>query len=300
MDLSRIDLNLLPPLIALLDERQITRAAERAGLSQPAMSRAFQRLRRTLGDDLLVRSPAGYRLTPRAERIREQLAVVVPGLTDLFNGDLFEPATLRRSIQVGGSDYGISVLGIPLARRVIDAAPRATVCFRPWHGGSFEQLAHGELDLVFYGAQLPASLCGTPLFAERFVCLVADTHPLAGRESVDLEEYLTYRHLVVDIVDGLQPAVDEILGARGMPRKVGTIMPFHMLAPHALTGTDLVLTFPERLVGRYADLSGIAMVAGPSEIGTMVYRMAWHPRMDGDPVHRWLRDTVIAVARELQ
>jgi DNA-binding transcriptional LysR family regulator len=94
MHIGRIDLNLLPPLVTLLEERHVSRAADRLALSQPAMSRALQRLRRHFSDELLVRGPDGYSLTPRAERIRAQLATVVAELNKLFATEAFDPATV--------------------------------------------------------------------------------------------------------------------------------------------------------------------------------------------------------------
>jgi DNA-binding transcriptional LysR family regulator len=293
--LQNIDLNLLPALAALLEERHISRAAERTGLSQSAMSRALQRLRRTLDDDLLVRDGGGYRLTPRAERIREQLGTVIPRLSEIFTEDAFDPAELQQTIHLCGSDYAVDVVGVPLIRYLLDAAPRATVCFHAWHAGSLDQLARGDLDLVFVGAQAPGALRSRALFDDRFVCLVAVTHPLARYEGVDLEQYLAHRHLVVDITDGRQPAVDHVLAARGTPRDVAATVPFHAVAPAALAGTSLVLTFPQRLTGAYADQAGIRVLAAPPEISTMSYRMAWHPRYDSDPAHRWLRDIIRSV-----
>lgn len=298
--LQNLDLNLLPALIALLEERQISRAATRTGLSQPAMSRALQRLRRTLGDDLLVRAHGQYRLTPRAERIREQLAVVVPQLGDIFTPDAFDPAELGQVIHVCGSDYAAATVGTPLARHLSEAAPRAVLRLHAWHGNAFEQLASGDLDLAFFGAQPPAPLLSAPLFEDRFVCVVADTHPLRGRRALDLAEYLTYRHLVIDITDGTQPAIDHVLAARGTPRTVATVTPFHTVAPDVLAGTSLILTYPQRLVGVFSDPARTWIVAAPPEIDTMTYRMAWHPRLDSDPAHRWLRGTVRTVAAGLQ
>src|SRR2546423_12089284 len=103
--LEGVDLNLLPPLAALLEERHVTRAAERSGLSQPAMSRALARLRQLLGDQLLVRDASGYVLTPRAERIQRQLAGVMPRLETLFADEVFDPATAQGDYRIAATDY---------------------------------------------------------------------------------------------------------------------------------------------------------------------------------------------------
>jgi DNA-binding transcriptional LysR family regulator len=287
--LENVDLNLLPALSALLEERNISRAAERVALSQSAMSRALQRLRRVLGDDLLVRVAGGYRLTPRAERVRDQLATLVPQLDELFSGEVFDPASLSRTIRLTGSDYAAAVVGPGLVRRVAEQAPRSTVRFVAWHPAVFDDLARGDLDLAFFGAQPPAPLRTEELFTDRFVCVVADDHPLAGREALTLDDYLGCRHVTIDVADGTQPAIDRVLAARGTPRDVASILPFHAVAPLMLHGTALVVTLPTKLMPGH---DGLRVLTAPPEIGTLSYRMAWHPRAESDPGHRWLRDVI--------
>ena len=115
--IGRVDLNLLPALIALLEERHVSRAALRAGMSQPAMSRALQRLRRTLDDDLLVRTAEGYQITPRGERILDRLASAIPQLEDVFAGADFDPSTTAQVIRLAASDYAQAVLAPGLTRK---------------------------------------------------------------------------------------------------------------------------------------------------------------------------------------
>lgn len=291
--LSKIDLNLLPALTALLGERHVSRAADRIGLSQSAMSRSLHRLRRALGDDVLVRVRGGYRLTPRAERIEEQLSSLMPQLSAVFIDEEFDPSTACQTIQVSGSDYAVAVIGLKLSQLVVIQSPLSSVRFCPIHQGVLDEMAGGDgADLAFFGAPTPAGLHSRELFRDRFVCLVAADHPLAGRTGLDLTEYLRYRHLTIDIADGRQPAIDDRLAAAGTARDVASTMPFHAMAPQALPGTQLLLTYPARLVDAYVNTTELRVLDAPAEIDTMVYRMAWHPRMDADPAHRWLRETV--------
>ena len=292
--LENVDLNLIPPLIALLDEKQVSRAAERVGLSQPAMSRALQRLRRALNDELLVRTADGYLLTPRAERISAQLAAIVPRLNSLFADDDFDPRETAQTFQLAGTDYAVNVFGARLFQRIFSQSPHSTVRFHPWHDGVFTQIDRGDLDLVFFGAKAPAHLSSEQLFTDTFVCLLAPEHPLAQRPSLDLDQYLQCQHLVIDIGNGEQAAVDRGLRRLGTPRKAALTVPFHALAPAALVGTQLVATMPSRLVTGLVDESRVRVLQAPREIDTMSYRMAWHPRLDGDRGHSWLRANVRA------
>lgn len=292
MHIENVDLNLLPPLIALLDEKQVSRAAQRVGLSQPAMSRALQRLRRALNDELLVRTADGYRLTPRAERIRTQLAAIVPRLNNLFADDEFDPRESAQTFQLAGTDYAVNVFGSRLFQRIFSQSPHSTVRFHPWYGGVFADLDRGDLDLVFFGVRAPAHLSCEQLFTDRFVCLVAPEHPLAQRGALSLDEYLQCQHLVIDTENGRQPAVDQVLAKLGTPRRAALTVPFHALAPAALAGTPLMVTMPSRLVAGLLPESGVCVLEAPREIDTMRYYMAWHPRLDGDRGHSWLRENV--------
>jgi DNA-binding transcriptional LysR family regulator len=150
-----VNLNLLPPLVALLEERHVSRAAERLRLSQPAMSRALQQLRRSFGDELLVRGPDSYTLTPRAQRIRGQLATTVTHLERLFAPETFDAATAAQSFRLAVSDYTVSALGPALVRTILTQSPNATVTCEPLDEGVFEKLDAGTLDLLIYGRAAP-------------------------------------------------------------------------------------------------------------------------------------------------
>ncbi|MDP9793170.1 DNA-binding transcriptional LysR family regulator [Catenuloplanes nepalensis] len=302
--IGRVDLNLVPALIALLEERHVSRAAARVGMSQPAMSRALQRLRRTLRDDLLVRTPEGYRLTPRGERILDRLATAVPQLEDVFAGADFDPSITELEIRVAGSDYAQAVIAPGLSGRIATASPGSTLRFRPWHRDVLTEVSDGAIDLAFIGAQTSEPLRSEELFTDRFVCVVSAGHPLAGRAALGLADYLGCRHLIIDVIDGRQPAIDRVLSAYGTPRRAGLILPVHAAAILALPGTDLVLTIPQRLAGHYASGGALRILQAPDEIGTMTYWMTWHPRLELDPVHRWLRrmvhDTVTGLPEDLR
>jgi DNA-binding transcriptional LysR family regulator len=293
--LQRVDLNLLVALAALLEERHVSRAADRIGLSQPATSRALQRLRHTLDDELLVRTRDGYQLTPRAERIRRDLAEVLPRLEILFGGERFDPATATDSFRVLGTDYMTSVLGPGVFRRVFQEAPGTSLTLRPWHDGVFEDVAHGLADLAFVGVSADRELHSELLFEERFVCVMAASNPLADRDALTLREFVTAAHVVVDVLRGEQSAVDRRLTELGEHRTAALSVPYHTAAVLAVPETPLVATLPSRLVST-VDNPALRMVPAPPEVATMPYLMTWHARLDDDPAQRWLRDIVRVVA----
>ncbi len=292
---DQVDLNLLAPLAALLDERHVSRAAARVHLSQPAMSRALARLRDVLGDELLVRGTNGYQLTPRAGRLQRQLAMVLPGLDVLFAGEDFDPWSAAETFRLAGTDYPAVTLGPAIFGRVFPRSPHSSVSFTAWHTGAFDDLERGAVDIVFYGAAPPRHLSTRHLFTEPFVCVMSVDHPLAELEALSLGQYLDCAHVVVDVDDGSQSAVDRHLSALGADRRPSLRVPFHVAAAPAVAGTRLVATLPERLLDTdIVDRQGLVLLRPPAEIEPMAYSMSWHPRLDGDPAQRWLRSLIQA------
>jgi DNA-binding transcriptional LysR family regulator len=295
--LQRVDLNLLVVLAALLDERHVSRAADRIGLSQPATSRALQRLRRTLDDELLVRTRDGYQLTPRAERIQHELAGILPRLEVLFGAEHFDPETATDSFRLMGTDFTTSVLGPGLVRRMFREAPATSMTFAQWHDGVFEDVSHGLVDLAFAAVSVDPALRSELLFEDRFVCLMAATNPLAGLDALTLNAFVSASHVMVDVLRGEQSAVDRRLTELGQHRRAALSVPYHTAAVLAVPETDLVATLPARLLSTL-DNPGLRVVPAPAEIEPMPYLMTWHPRLDDDPAQRWLRDLVRVVAAE--
>src|ERR1700694_1617941 len=202
--IERVDLNLLLPLVALLEERHVSRAATRVGLSQPAMSRALQRLRRVLDDALLIRSTDGYRLTPRANQIHAQLATIVPQLESLLATEAFNPREAPQSIHLAGTDYPASALGPAICREILAQSPHSTVRFHTWGDGIADQIKQGRVDLGFFGGYIPDDLSSTELLIEKFVCVVAKDHPFADKSAITLAEYLQCKHVIIDVAAGQQ------------------------------------------------------------------------------------------------
>ncbi|MDX6442623.1 MAG: hypothetical protein QOE43_2352 [Gaiellaceae bacterium] len=294
--LDGVDLNLLPSLAALLEERHVTRAAERSGLSQPAMSRVLARLRRLLDDQLLVRAGSGYVLTPRAERVQRQLAGLMPQLETLFAAEVFDPATAEESYRLAATDYALLLFLDQVAREVNKLSPRSTLRIESPRDAVFDDVLHGRLDLSFYVAAPPAVFCRELLFEDICVCVMSADHPLAKRERLTLDEYLRCSHLAIDIVDGEQPLIVQRLRELGVARRASITLPLNAGAHAALPGTNLIATLNKRLVDRYVDDRALVVVAAPVELEPFHYFMFWHPRLDHDPAQQWLRGTIRAIS----
>lgn len=293
--IDRMDLNLLSALVALLEERQVSRAATRVGLSQPAMSRALQRLRRLFDDQLLIRDPSGLRLTTRAEDLYRQLTTVIPLLETLLAPSNFNPQTDTGPVNIAGTDYAVHTYGPAICRHIGQQSPDTPVRFHSWRTDDVtEQIRRGTVDLGLSGSHLPVDFNAVELLTERFVCLVAADHPLAGRSGLTVTDYLSFGHVVVDVAGGHQPDVDVPLAASGRRRRPAITVAYHTAAPLMLPGTTLIATLPARLLPVGVEVGTLAVLDAPDEIATMPYRMIWNPAFDNDRRHRWLRSVVQA------
>ncbi len=293
--IQRIDLNLITALIALLEERQVSRAAARTGITQPAMSRSLHRLRRAFNDPLLIRDAGGYRLTRYADDIYTQLTTIVPQLEMLLSPMHFDPSVSTRPINLAGTDYAADTYAPPICRLVMADAPLTPMRFHGWNSrGAGEQILRGNVDLGLYGGFTPDELSSAELLIEQFVCVVAATHPLATTAAITLDDYCQFDHVIVDVEDGLQPDVDYPLTRLGSPRRPAITLPYHSAIPAVLPGTDLIATVPNRLVCAWPDSGTLRVLPAPTQINNMPYRMVWHPALDTDKWHQWLRSIVRA------
>lgn len=275
---------------ALVEERSITRAAERMFLSQPAMSRSFDRLQELFGDALLVRTRRGYVPTHRALHLYAELERLLPQLEGLVRGNDFDPATATNAFRIAATDYAASVLFPEFMRRVTRLAPRVSVEILPFDDTVFRRLETNALDLALWVNTAPSEFKTQVLFQDSFMCLVRKHHPI-GRKSLTLKRYLTYPHAMVVLANQRQGVVDRALEEKGLERKVQLKIPYFASAAWIIEHSDMLLTVPKRLAGRLAKISQTRMLKPPIELAEFRYIQVWHPRSDGDPAHQWLRRT---------
>jgi len=292
MNIEGADLNLLGPLAALLEERHVSRAAEREHMSQPAMSRALRQLRAVFDDELLVRSSGTYRLTPRAERLQRELAETLPRLQSLFSDKPFDPRSAAHSFRLASSDFLLTLIAPSLLRRVLAQSPASTLRFEGWSDTVYLDAERGAFDIVFTGGTAPPPLRSESLFDESYSCVLSADHPLAQTDQPTLGAYLDCDHVIVNIFEARQGAIDIRLGALGRARRANVTVPFHALAAAVVPGTDLVATLPNRFLDKLTIPRTLAVIPTPPEIGPISFSMAWHPRLDTDPAQQWLRETI--------
>ena len=301
VSLGGVDLNLLVALEALLSERSVTRAAARLSLGQPAMSGALARLRRQLGDQLLVREGRHSVLTTFAQ------SLVVPVRDALAAADLvfgvrasFDPASAERSFAVVASDYVSLVLLRPLLAALAVEAPRVRLNVFSAGPDDGDRLRSGSADLVIYPTDLAtdyAEFSRRLLFEDRFV-LAADRDNTAvdGRLDVDRFSALPY----LGVRGPVASVVESQLDVLGVARNTQVMTPSFVTAPLMLTGTQLVALVAEKLAEAVAQAAHLRLVASPVPLRPLVEAMYWDPRHTEEPGHRWLRQRLVDQAIGVQ
>jgi DNA-binding transcriptional LysR family regulator len=295
--LAGIDLNLLSSLDAILDERNVTRAARRLGVSQPAASHALRKLRELLGDELLVRTPGGMRPTPRAVELQPAVrAALAAAATVLQAAPVFDPARAERTFTIAVVDQAAFSLLPPLVQRIVREAPGVRVDVRPVpHERLVEALA-SELDLVVgVFRDAPAGVREAALWREEFVCVIRRGSG-AARGPFTLERYLALPHLFVAPRGLPGSPLDESLARAGHRRRVVIQVPHFLVAPQLVATGDLVWTAPGNLARAFAEQLPLVVREPPWPVPGFTVVMRWHVRLDRDPGLAWLRTMLRDVA----
>ncbi|WP_313145703.1 LysR substrate-binding domain-containing protein [Stenotrophomonas sp.] len=293
--LRRIDLNLLVTLQALLEEQNVTRAAERLHLAQPTVSIQLARLRDLFDDPLLLPGSRGMRCTTRAEALREPLADALDAIRrTVAPVQAFDPASAQQTWRIMASDFGESTVVLPALPGIRDAAPGtrlAVVSLAP--AQMVAQGERGEIDLAIHiASEAPASLHQRPLFQERYVLAGRRDHPKLKRRPT-LRQFCALQHAIVSPDGGgFHGNTDSALAHVGARREVVLSVPHFLFLRSALLRTDLVAMMPSRMVN--AD-PALRAVEAPIDVPGFEMMLFWHERVHRDPAHRWLRERLAAL-----
>src|SRR5262245_7012296 len=301
-DIRRIDLNLLVALEALLEEKSVTRAADRLALTQPTVSAMLARLRKLFGDPLFVRTQRGILPTPRAAALAPVLKQWLAEARALVADERFEPASAELTASVSANDYIQSALIVPFIERLRREAPQAQLAVRcPQFSDVAGMLADGDLDLcVTTTPEIPeADLRSRVLYEEQYVCVVRSGHPLKARRTVTVDQFCRYPHAMVSPTEGrFVGPVDRALAQVGRRRRVVLAAPGFLILPEILQTDDLIAVVPERILrGR---MSGLRTFAPPVAVPGFSVVLLWHERLHQDSAHRWLRELLAATAQGLR
>lgn len=289
------DLNLLITLDVLLAEGSVARAARRLRLSPSAMSRALARLRETMGDPLLVRAGRGLVPTPRALEIREQVAQLVQEAGSVLRpAQMLKPGQLVRIFTLRTSDGFVENFGPKLIARIHDEAPGVRIRFVQKTDKNSAALRDGSVDLEtgVVDETTGPEVRTRALFPDRLVGVVRTGHPLS-KGKITPARYASGRHILVSRKGFEKSEIDEALEVLGLKREIGTVVSGFSAAIALARDSDLIATVPDRHTKNLRN--GMQAFPLPVSIAEFTVSMLWHPRMDGDAAHRWLRGCVLEV-----
>lgn len=308
MNIARIDLNLMVYLDVLLRERNVTRAAEQLGITQPAMSNGLRRLRDLFNDPLLVRTSEGMTPTERAIELQPLICEALLSLEKTIQPrEAFVPETSQRVFRIMASDYAESTL-VPLVLKLVRSlAPHVTLDILTPSDVSFHDVEQGWVDMAINRFDsLPQSFHQSRLWQDDFSCVVSKDHPIL--KSFTLEAYLEARHIWVSktgmgVGVGVNPEdvqrlgwVDEALAALGKKRTISVFTRHYQVAMLLSAQNDLIATLPSRLAALQHYDQSLTVVEPPFEIAPFDLSMAWSPLLHHDSAHSWLRQIIKSVA----
>ncbi|WP_434353452.1 LysR family transcriptional regulator [Psychrobacter sp. HD31] len=311
MNLQRVDLNLLVHLDVLLREKNVTRAAEQLGITQPAMSNILRRLRKLFNDPLLVRSSEGMTPTERALELQPRVREILADLTQVLEPRTdFRPFSTSRVFRIMTSDYAEATLVPRLVKALRSEAPNVVLDFLTPSDVSYRDMEQGRVDLAINRFnEIPQSFHQVLVWRDTFSCLLAADSPYLP--NFNLKNYLEAQHVWVSktgmgVGFGVNPdksgglgSIDQALHRLGQKRQI-SVFTRHYQMPAMLTANkDLIATLPTRVAKMQAKNDSIIIKEPPFFIPEFELTMAWSPLLQHHPAHRWLRHLIMHVARQM-
>ena len=306
MSFRNLDLNLLRVFDAVMAERNLTRAAERLAMTQPAVSHALKRLREALGEELFVRQAFGMKPTSRAEGLWPEVRQALDRLRAVLDPREYQPATEDATFQIAMADATAALVLPPLVADLEAQQARARVHVLPLTTRDPRSLLEqGEADFALgYFPQAIAALQGQGqlaairqhrLYESQYVCVMRRDHPLA-RAPLDLETYCAAHHLLVSFSGRPHGFVDESLAAMGRSRRIVLTVNQFFTAGRVVAQSDLLTVLPARFVSATGYKSELIERPLPFALAPVHVDMLWHMRNEDRPPQRWLRERLLLAA----
>lgn len=299
-----LDLNLLLALDALYEERSVTRAADRLALTQPTVSGMLKRLREMFDDELYIRTSHGVVPTPRAEDLSKPVKDILDSAQALLQPPSFDPKRVKFDVNLCGSDYIHNTLLGPLAGEILGKAPGARVSLLPHPSGDPDMsLARGEVDILFTAHDLSSPRPGgLVLYRDNLAC-VSSYHTHKNGQEISLADLCTLSHVILaPFGSPISQKIDKMLCNRGLTRNIVTKVPNFAAVFQAMTHAQLIAFLPGQMANLYADQFKQLKVDLETPTTEVIAR--WHPRMNNDPRHDWVRErlqeTVSKLAQQRQ
>jgi len=298
-DLRGIDLNLLVVLDAILTERNLTRAGETIGLTQPAVSGAVAKLRRLFDDPLLVRGGRTSELTPKAIELQPVVREAMAEIARTLNiRPLFDPLTSDRQFRITASDYALSVMTGPLLAVLEQQAPGVSVEFSPLMNVEPVDLLREDVVVASATRLIPGK--HQALFSDSMACVVAADNPRLRDGALTLDDLAEMPYVQVALAEGVVMYADDALSAAGISPTVARIVPGFLPVPFVVSGTGFFGFAPTRLAELYSDELGLTVARLPMRLPVLIESAYWHPSRSDDPALSWLLDALRTVSERIE
>ncbi|GEC68746.1 LysR family transcriptional regulator [Raoultella terrigena] len=303
MDFHGIDLNLLAAFDALMSECNVTRAATRVGVSQPAMSAALSRLRKLLGDPLFLRSAEGLLPTPRARELAEPISQALRQLeATLVRKPDFVPGVAKLTVNLGLSDYPAFVVLPALLEALAEQAPGISVNVHAFNDRdhAVDLLDAGAIDVAIGvpPTHSDGRILTRPILRDEFVTIIASKHP-AARRGMNMKTYLSLPHALASPEGQRHGLVDQALAQLGQQRTLALTLPHMFALPAIVARTGMTATVMKRVALQSPAGRQLAFFPPPVTLPEIVFYLIWHRRSDGHQAQKWLRTLIESIALAL-
>ncbi|EKZ5662079.1 LysR family transcriptional regulator [Klebsiella aerogenes] len=298
--MSDPDFNLLIALDVLLNEASVAGAARRLNLSTSAMSRTLSRLRDVTGDQILVRAGRNMVLTAWAEATRDRARRAVFEAKAVLQpaAEALNVQNLERLFTIRANDGFVVAFGPSLIAAVAEAAPNVCLRFAPKPEKTSRYLREGLVDLeIGVQSNMGPEIRLQRLFEDRFVGVVRKEHPLAALREITVADYVAWGHVVASPEGTLHGSVDDVLAELGMKRKIASVVPGFPTALSVALQSDLIAMIPALYLVNQQVMEQVHLFELPFKSRRITVSQMWHPRMERDPAHRWLREKIVAICR---
>jgi DNA-binding transcriptional LysR family regulator len=297
----KYDLNLLPVFVALMEERNVTRAAERLGITQPALSNALNRLRETLRDPLFIRERYGMKPTQMAEHLAPVIGAALASIDDVILGQQdFDPAHAARLFTIAPNSYVEFVLMPAIVTRLREQAAGIKLRLIPFGNDIIETGAMSGTTDVVLGRIVdpPDNMVIQHLMQDGLACVVRADHPQIGNQ-ISKKQYERLKHVNVIPPGRMRVGLFQALEQKRLKREVAVSVTHFLAVPEMIAVTDYCATLPKFICRTLARDSRLKVLPAPVDLGTFPVEMGWHVRYRHDPAHRWLRALISDVAKDL-
>jgi len=298
----RYDLNLLPVFLALMDERSVTRAAERLGITQPALSNALTRLRAMLQDPLFVRERYGMQPTAKAQELAPAIATALASLDELVLGQqAFDPAKAKQQITIAPNSYAEYALVPAIVARLREQAPGIALRLTPYGTDLAETGVMSGTTALALGRFIdpPENLVVQHLGDDGLACMVRADHPTVTGNRITKKQFEQLKHVNMLPPGRLRAGLFQVLQREGLKREVAVSVTHFLAMPEMVAVTDYCATLPRLICRQLAGDPRLKILPTPVDLGTFPIEMGWHARYRNDPAHRWLRGLIAEVVGEV-